>query len=826
MKKIRILPAVKLLFLISLAFLASQTSGQQAQRTQANNVKDLALRADTAAAIKALGDVSVDAATDDNIPTFLTGALGKVDVKLGIKSGANDLAPIIRKLAPIYRLTENDLHFTKVTEDDLGFSHAVYEQTKNGLPVVGTRLIVHISKTGEVYAATGNVRNDEVLSSVSKITSSSAVSKVATEFSANVDTKKTRLVYLVSTRDQKLYLAHEVPVSGTEKNGAPLDALVYVDAATGEIIDSHSQIMFIDRVVRNANYINNVAGTVVRTENSGPTGNNTYDKNFDYLGYTHSFFLSNFSRNSLNNAGLTLDSSTNFRYSSGTTYNNAFWYGPLNKIVFGDGDGTQFKNFALALDVAAHELTHGVTQYSSGLIYSNEPGAISESISDDMAAAVGSANGADDPLTFAIGENLYIASGNALRFMYNPTADGYSKDYYPERYTISAGTIPANANDYGYVHYNSGIGNLAFYLICQGGQHPRHGQYSSAAGGYIPNTSVTSLGITKAQAIFYRANTVYMGPGTQYMDLRQATVQSANDLYGSSDATSVAIAWDVVGVPTFSNRFPIALSTRAYIGTGENVLIAGIAISGGSTAKTMLIRGLGPYLTGLGVSGVLSDPRVDLYSGGSVIASNDDWSSSPDVSTIASLSSSLGAGTLANPSKDAAIIPSLSSGAYTAIVSGVGGTTGIGMVEAYDADSSNPNRLTAIATRAYVGTGENVTIVGFVITGSGNKTLLIRGLGPKLGSQGVSGYLADPQLSLYQGGTQIRYNNNWSTDENGMDVSFETANVASRVGAQSLTANSYDSALVVSLPAGAYTAILSGVSSTTGVGLIEVYEVN
>lgn len=818
------IPSLRFLLVASLS--ASALLAQPRTNVPGSNIKELTLAAETATALRSFTSAEVAAASDDGSPTFLSGNFGLLQ-KEARKLVAKDFEPLLQRLAPVYRLRASDIKISKITEDDLGMTHAVYTQEKNGLPVIGTRLAVHVDRSGKVYAVSGNVKDSASVASFPKVSVENAKAKIRQHFSKRLaETKRERLVYLVSTFDQRMYLAHEVAVLGMEEDSTPIDALVYVDAETGDIVDSHSQIMpALNRTVRTANFDNNVSGTIVRSEGSGATGYPVYDKNYDYLGYTHAFYAS-LGRDSVNGAGLGLDSTTDFRnFPQGPT-NNAYWSGSLNKLVFGDGDGTVYKNWALALDLAAHEFTHGVTQYTSGLIYSNEPGGINEAISDIMGAAVGAANPAHDPQIFWFAENLLVSGSGALRYMNNPIADLYSKDYYPERVSLTPGTVPAGSNDYGHVHGNSGIANLAFYLLCQGGQHPRQGQYSSAAGGNIPNTNLASIGMSHAQAIFYRANAVYLGPGAQFMDLRQATVQSAQDLYGGTDASRVSTAWDIVGVPAFVNRNPVNISARAHVGTGDNVLIAGFVMSGGGSAKTMLVRGLGPKLASLGVTGALANPRINLYQGATNIGSNDDWSSSSNASTIASLGTAVGAQTLANPSLDAAIIPSLNSGGFTAVVEGVSGGTGIGLVEVYDTNFSNSNHLVNISARAAIGTGDNVLIAGFVITGSGNKTMLIRGLGPKLGSLGVSGYLADPQIQLYQSGSPIRYNNNWTYNENSQNVSFETANVGTKVGAQSLSANSNDSALLVTLPAGVYSVVMSGVSSTTGVGLLEVYEVN
>ncbi len=220
------------------------------------------------------------------------------------------------------------------------------------------------------------------------------------------------------------------------------------------------------------------------------------------------------------------------KYRKISNYNNAYWNG--SQMVFGDGDGSTFSPLSGALDVVAHELTHAVTENTANLNYSYESGALNEAMSDILGAATEEwIDGSISSNTWKIGEDIYTpgTSGDALRYMNNPTADGQSYDYYPERYTGS--------QDNGGVHLNSGIANLAFYLLSQGGTHPR-GKTS---------VSVPAQGIVKARAVFYRALSVYMTSSTNFEGARNASAQAAQDLYGSGAYDSMHKAWDAVGVP-------------------------------------------------------------------------------------------------------------------------------------------------------------------------------------------------------------------------------------------------------------------------------------
>ena len=194
-------------------------------------------------------------------------------------------------------------------------------------------------------------------------------------------------------------------------------------------------------------------------------------------------------------------------------------------------------------------------------------------------------------------------------------------------------------------------------------------------------------------------------------------------------------------------------------------------------------------------------------------------------SAITNEDSAVGAFALTNTSShDAALVETLQSGAYTAQVSGQSGDTGVALVEVYDATpagtfTQTSPHLVNISTRVQVGTGGNILIAGFVIGGSTSETLLIRASGPALVPFGVTGTLPDPQLQLYSGSTLLGTSNGWFGN-------LAISNAASEVGAFSWSnPSSHDSAILVTLPPGAYTAQVSGASGDTGVALIEVYEV-
>jgi len=270
----------------------------------------------------------------------------------------------------------------------------------------------------------------------------------------------------------------------------------------------------------------------------------------------------------------------------------------------------------------------------------------------------------------------------------------------------------------------------------------------------------------------------------------------------------------------------INISTRAMVGTGANILIPGFVIGGGGT-ESLLIRADGPALTQFGVGGALAAPSLAVInSAGTTVASNTGWgtNTSPTPAQIASIAAQVGAFGLASGSADCALIINLGPGSYTVQVSGVGGTTGVALAEIYEVASTGTARLVNISTRAQVGTGANILIPGFVISGTGSEQLLVRGDGPALAQFGVGGILGQPSLGVYNSaGTEIASNVGWGTSTT--PPASQIASVSAFVGAFPLTPLSADCAQVVNLAPGGYTMQISGVAGSTGVALAEVYEV-
>jgi hypothetical protein len=258
---------------------------------------------------------------------------------------------------------------------------------------------------------------------------------------------------------------------------------------------------------------------------------------------------------------------------------------------------------------------------------------------------------------------------------------------------------------------------------------------------------------------------------------------------------------------TPANATLVNISTRLLVQTGAKVGIGGFIITG-PDAKKVLIRGMGPTLTSFGVPNALQNPVLELHNGtDAVLIGNDDWKI-PQETAIAAT------GLAPADDHESAILLTLQPGAYTVIESGKNGTSGVGLIEIYDLDAVANAHLSNISTRGFVQNGDNVMIGGFIVSGaSGSVNLVVRALGPSLAQFGVPSPLADPRLGLYNGnGTLITWNDNWKdSQQTGIENS----------GLQ--PPNNLDSAILVTLPTGNYTAIVTGKNGGTGVGLVEVY---
>jgi uncharacterized delta-60 repeat protein len=352
---------------------------------------------------------------------------------------------------------------------------------------------------------------------------------------------------------------------------------------------------------------------------------------------------------------------------------------------------------------------------------------------------------------------------------------------------------------------------------------------SVSATGTAPFTyqwSVGGMAIPGANSSSLVLNNIGANQGGAYA----ATITNA---LGSVTSTAASVS-----VATSPNGAHLSnISARAYVAPGQNaadILIAGF-VTAGNQSKQVLLRGVGPTLASFNVAGYLANPELLLFAGPTLSTTVSSWDPS-----LAATMSSVGAFALTAGSKDAAVVKNLNPGSYTAQITSTNLDPGIALAEVYDADpddvfaESPGNRIINLSARAYVGTGADILIGGFVISGESSETVLIRAVGPTLSTFNVAGALAKPVLTVYDSATPARViatNSGWQTaplsGDSGVSAGVQpaTATVMSSVSAFSLPADSADSAMILTLPPGSYTAQVTGANSTTGIALVEIYEI-
>lgn len=313
------------------------------------------------------------------------------------------------------------------------------------------------------------------------------------------------------------------------------------------------------------------------------------------------------------------------------------------------------------------------------------------------------------------------------------------------------------------------------------------------------------------------------------------TVNTASDSLTGSIAESGGATVPFSGISsaaTPTSRL-VNFSARGSVSSGQDILVVGFAVAGSST-KTVLLRGVGPGLASFGIGGYLAQPSLQVFgSSGVLIASNTGWA---DNAGLSATFAQVGAFPLPPNSADAATVVSLEPGVYTAQVTNAGsGSGGIALAEIYDASANAGNalpRFVNLSSRGLVTSGTGVLVAGFYVAGNSPEQVLIRGVGPALAQFGISGAVAAPFLSVYDsGGNLLAENQNWGTplpvNPNQAPATASAISAAAQAaGAFALPAGSNDTAVIVTLAPGGYTAQLSGVNGSTGVGLIELYELS
>jgi zinc metalloprotease ZmpA len=458
-----------------------------------------------------------------------------------------------------------------------GANHVRFDRTHQGLRVIGGDLVVHMAASGDMTGLTQDLAKPIELSLKPIVLATAASDLALAKFGhSNGAVHSSELV--IYARNGQPRLAYDVLVTGVRKDGTPSESHMIVDANSKKLLDRWDDIHTADNIgtgvtlysgtvplhnlvnragttyklkdkTRGKHYVvsmnngttvetlykdsNNVWGNGLKSNSETAAADAAYGQNetWDYYTNIHG-------RNGIANDGK--GARSRVHYSS--NYDNAFWSDSCFCMTYGDGN---FFNPLVSIDVAGHEMTHGVTSRTAKLIYSNESGGLNEATSDIFGTMTEFyANNANDVPDYDIGEEIYKTAGQALRYMNKPNRDGQSADCWYN----GVGNID--------VHYSSGVANHFFYLLAEG-TNPTNGLPTSptCVAGNTKNATgngfLAGIGRAKAEKIWYRALTVYMTASETYAKARLDTISASNDLYGAGSAESLAVAaaWDAVNRP-------------------------------------------------------------------------------------------------------------------------------------------------------------------------------------------------------------------------------------------------------------------------------------
>ncbi|MBS1797049.1 MAG: M4 family metallopeptidase [Acidobacteria bacterium] len=474
----------------------------------------------------------------------------------------------------------DEFQVQKVEIDDLKMAHTRVRQTVGGVPVWEGEAIVHLNQDGTLSTVTDELKEMVAVNTEPNLSAKEAVALALDGYRGRAKLTEEPTadlwVYRAPDRDRLVFRVVTPRVDGSRGTSVPV---TFIDAQTGESVMNYDNLQtgsgsslysgtvtintssvgatyYMEDLTRkqgtfNMNSTGNestgTGGTQSRYTDTDDVWNTTIQRAGVDAHYgaakTYDYYLNVHGRNGIDGSGGpgTTTAAANSaislvasRVHFGTSgrYNNAFWYN--NMMSYGDGDGTNFTPLT-TIDVCGHEMTHGVTERTANLTYSNESGALNEATSDILGSMVelyadGGTVSAD---TWKIGEDCYTpgTAGDALRSMSNPNSVG-DPDHYSLRYTGTA--------DNGGVHTNSSIVNHAFYLMAAGGTNR------------VSGVTVTGIGTSAMEKIWYKALTTYFTSGTNFSAARTATLNAASVLYGASSAqyNTVATGWCAVGVGT------------------------------------------------------------------------------------------------------------------------------------------------------------------------------------------------------------------------------------------------------------------------------------
>lgn len=541
--------------------------------------------------------------SETGIVQFAQGNFGKVDKKTAKQA----LKRFIKQQTAYQAQGNEEFVVRRHWKDALGKTHTQLSQQLNNLPVYGASMTIHseddfsgVRLTGEndegtIYAVSGNLATQTEFDDESYIEEESEFKTLTQKQAKKVKPRglkralkraelvgdivgEPELAYVYLPERGKTKLAWKVEVTYTQDDHFEHDWIFY-NVKNGRELIRHPQVMHV-KTIHTYDMENrdpertNTSGRLLCTTNQ-QCGDASAQRAHDGASTVYDYFKAVHNRNGINNNDMTMVSSVHANHN----WNNAAWY--KNQMFYGDGDGNQFGDLTQSLDIVGHELTHGVVQFTANLTYLNESGALNEAMADIFGVAADAWHRGSSQPSWLLAQEAYTPNidGDAMRYMNNPTLDNQSRDYYPERYT--------GTGDRGGVHLNSGIGNLAFVLLVDGGTHPRN----------KTAVVVPKLGLDKSQKIFYRALTTYFNESTNFAQARVGSAQAAQDLYGEDAKVAVEKAWCAVGVgscPTSPSEIPTITKGQSVTGLSastRNTLTYKMEVPSGASNINFSIAG-------------------------------------------------------------------------------------------------------------------------------------------------------------------------------------------------------------------------------------------
>ena len=506
---------------------ANAAQAQQSFDALKGGARMSAAQTRAAGTLKGLRALRTDAA---GIPAQIEadlGVMGRSDASFDADSRA-----LLRRLSVLYKADGTEsLQFRKSSRAGTR-RHVRAQQLIDGLEVIGADAVLHVDElSNRVTEIDSNFLSGAALPRAEKISAKDAYAQAFEQLAKPGTARITAGPRLAFARkpDATGYLVFDADVEYVDAEGSTHIDRLLLDTQTGAVVWRIPRLHdALNRRIRNYN-----TSAIIVDEGSSTTDSHAMAL-YNILGQTYNYYLNTFQRDSYNNLGSRMTA-----YVHGTPYgqNNAASNGG-GTLYFGDGDGSRFGNFGRSIDVVAHEWTHSVTGSEANLVYEGESGGLNEAYSDIFGAAVEASVNGISGNTWLLGETIYTPGtpGDALRYMGDPARDGNSRDIW----TSTVGS----AN----VHYSSGVANLAFYLLVNGGSHPRG----------KTTTSVTGISMAQAHRIFYITLRDRLLSSDGYSAMRNKTAQTARAEFGanSQQLASVCQAWDAVAVPNNGSQCP------------------------------------------------------------------------------------------------------------------------------------------------------------------------------------------------------------------------------------------------------------------------------